>query len=195
MPDVLGFNDLSDVANQVRVCERCPLHRTRLNSVPGEGNPQSEILFVGEGPGFNEDKLGRPFVGNAGKFLDEMLNSINLDRTQVFITNIVKCRPPENRDPEDEEKAACLPYLEAQIKFINPKLIVCLGRHSMNYFLPGFKISEVHGQPKHRGDLYILPLYHPAAALHNGGLRQTLMDDFGRIPAIIKKIDQLIDKK
>jgi DNA polymerase len=195
VPDVLGFNDLSDVANQVRVCERCPLHRTRLNSVPGEGNPQSEILFVGEGPGFNEDKLGRPFVGNAGKFLDEMLNSINLDRTQVFITNIVKCRPPENRDPEDEEKAACLPYLEAQIKFINPKLIVCLGRHSMNYFLPGFKISEVHGQPKHRGDLYILPLYHPAAALHNGGLRQTLMDDFGRIPAIIKKIDQLIDKK
>lgn len=193
MADLLAVDtsSLEKIAEQVLVCTRCRLSETRTNAVPGEGNPQTKVMFVGEGPGFNEDKQGRPFVGNAGQFLEEMLGNIGLTRSDVFITNVVKCRPPENRDPEDDEKAACYPYLEGQIKLINPLLIVCLGRHSLATFLPGFKISAVHGQPKKRGDRVVLPLYHPAAALHNGGLRQTLIDDFGRIPAILEKIKEM----
>lgn len=187
---LIDTSSLSAIAEQVTVCARCRLSQNRTNAVPGEGNPQTEIMFVGEGPGFNEDKLGQPFVGNAGKFLEEMLSGIGLKRTDVFITNIVKCRPPENRDPEDDEKAACYPYLHAQIKLINPLLIVCLGRHSLGTFLPGYKISQIHGQPKRRGENVVLPLYHPAAALHNGSLRQTLIDDFHKIPAIITKIKE-----
>ncbi len=186
----IDTSSLEVIAEQIKDHCCCSLGETRIQGVPGEGNPQAKLLFVGEAPGFNEDKTGQPFVGNAGKFLDVMLGSIGLKRDDVFITNIVKCRPPENRDPEEDEKWACHFYLEGQIAIINPLLIVCLGRHSMNYFLPNLKISAVHGQPKRRGSRYILPLYHPAAALHNGGLRQTLLDDFARIPQILDKVVQ-----
>lgn len=168
----------------------CPdLAKTATQLVFGDGNPDAEIVFIGEAPGKNEDEQGLPFVGAAGKFLNEMLEGIKLKRADVYITNIVKYRPPENRDPLPEEKAEFLPYLIRQIEVIKPKLIVTLGRHSMDVLLPGLKISQVHGQPKrYIGQVY-LPLFHPAAALYNGGLRQTLMDDFMKIPTILKQIN------
>lgn len=167
----------------------CPeLATTATQLVFGDGNPDSEIVFIGEAPGKNEDQQGIPFVGAAGKFLNEMLEMINLKRDDIYITNIVKYRPPNNRDPLPAEKAAFLPYLSRQLEIINPKLIVTLGRHSMDVLLPGLKISQVHGQPKRYHDKVYLPLFHPAAALYNGGLRQTLIDDFAAIPTILKKI-------
>lgn len=154
----------------------------------GDGSVDAAVVFIGEAPGKNEDLQGKPFVGAAGRFLDEMLEMIHLERKDIYITNIVKYRPPNNRDPEPAEKAAFLPYLQEQLNIIQPKLIVCLGRHSMDVLLPGLKISQVHGQPKrYLGHVY-LPLFHPAAALYNGGMRQTLIDDFARIPAILQKI-------
>jgi uracil-DNA glycosylase family 4 len=166
----------------------------------GDGNPSAEVVFIGEAPGKNEDLQGIPFVGAAGKFLNEMLEMVGLKREDVYITNIVKYRPPNNRDPEPDEKKAFLPYLQSQLEIIQPKVVVTLGRHSMNCFLPDLQISQVHGQPKRvklslkerAGDvleIVILPLFHPAAALYNGGLRQTLIDDFAAIPLIIKKIN------
>jgi len=165
----------------------------------GTGNPDAEIVFVGEAPGKNEDLRGEPFVGAAGKFLDEMLASVDLQRKDIYITNIVKYRPPNNRDPLPEEKKAFLPYLQAQLEVISPRVLVTLGRHSTNSFLPDLQISKEHGNPKRvklafRDDpkqvyeVVILPLFHPAAALYNGGLRQTLLDDFASIPLILKKI-------
>ncbi len=154
----------------------------------GVGNPDAEIVFIGEAPGKNEDLKGEPFVGAAGKFLDEMLEMIGLKREGVYITNIVKYRPPGNRDPLPDEKEAFMPYLESQLDAIKPVLVVTLGRHSLNCFLPDLRISECHGQPKrYKGRVY-LPLFHPAAALYNGSMRQTLIDDFESIPAIIEKI-------
>jgi uracil-DNA glycosylase family 4 len=154
----------------------------------GDGNPEAEIVFIGEAPGKNEDQQGLPFVGAAGRFLNEMLEMIGLKRADVYITNIVKYRPPGNRDPSPEEKQVFLPYLESQLVAIQPKLAVTLGRHSLNCFLPDLSISQVHGQPKRfKGRVY-LPLFHPAAALYNGAMRQTLIDDFALIPAIIEKI-------
>jgi DNA polymerase len=154
----------------------------------GVGNPEAEIVFIGEAPGKNEDLKGEPFVGAAGKFLDEMLEMIGLKRSDIYITNIVKYRPPNNRDPLPEEKQAFMPYLESQLEVIQPKLVVTLGRHSLNCFLPDLQISQVHGQPKrYKGRVY-LPLFHPAAALYNGAMRQTLIDDFALIPAILEKI-------
>lgn len=162
------------------------------NLVMGDGNLDADIVFIGEAPGKNEDEQGLPFVGAAGKFLNEMLASINLDRKDVYITNIVKYRPPNNRDPFPEEKAAFWPFLLKQLQIIQPKIIITLGRHSMEYFLPGMKISDVHGQPKRVqfGDhkIVILPLFHPAAALYNGGLRQTLLDDFANVPKVIEQL-------
>lgn len=161
---------------------------TATQLVFGDGTAEAEIVFIGEAPGKKEDELGRPFVGAAGRFLDEMLAMIDLKRQDVYITNIVKYRPPNNRDPFPEEKDAFLPYLESQLEVIQPKLVVTLGRHSLNCFLPDLSISQVHGQPKrYKGRVY-LPLFHPAAALYNGGMRQTLIDDFALIPDIIKKI-------
>ncbi len=154
----------------------------------GDGNPDSELVFVGEAPGKKEDETGIPFVGAAGKFLNEMLAMIDLKREDIYITNIVKYRPPDNRDPLPDEKSAFLPYLESQLEVIQPVLVVTLGRHSMNCFLPDLQISKVHGQPKRFKNRVFLPLYHPAAALYNGGMRQTLIDDFALIPNIIKKI-------
>jgi DNA polymerase len=208
----------------------CPdLAKTAKQLVMGDGNPDADIVFIGEAPGKKEDEQGIPFVGASGKFLNEMLSSIGLERSDIYITNIVKYRPPNNRDPREDEKAAFLPYLEEQLEVIQPKIVITLGRHSMNCFLPDLLISEVHGQPQRarvnfgtrvgrsavnamQGDdeqrtepyqeyaegaaesltqqrfatWLILPLYHPAAALYNGALRQTLIDDFKRIPLIIK---------
>lgn len=154
----------------------------------GDGNVDADIVFIGEAPGKNEDLKGVPFIGSAGKFLDEMLSLINLKRQDIYITNIVKYRPPENRDPLPEEKSAFLPYLESQLEVIQPKLVVTLGRHSLNCFLPDLQIGQVHGKLQTYNGRNFLPLFHPAAALYNGGMRQTLIDDFKLIPSIIKKI-------
>ncbi len=173
-------------------CTKCALSKCRTNVVPGEGNPAAEIMFIGEGPGFHEDKQGRPFVGAAGKFLDELLASIKLKREDVYIANIIKCRPPENRDPMPEEAEACWPWLEKQTALIKPKLIVLLGRHAMSRFLPAsLTISKAHGEAKrYHGQVY-LPLYHPAAGLYNGGNRPIIEQDFQKIPQILKKIASL----
>lgn len=159
----------------------------------GDGSADAEVVFIGEAPGKSEDEQGKPFVGAAGRFLNEMLETIGYARQDVYITNIVKYRPPQNRDPYPDEKAAFLPYLRKQLGVIKPKLVVTLGRHSMEALLPPeLRISQCHGQPKRfKGQVY-LPLFHPAAALYNGGMRQTLIDDFGRIPAILKKIEATI---
>lgn len=178
--DVLSVQILED-----NVCPDLAAQATQL--IFGAGNPDADIVFIGEAPGKNEDVQGEPFVGAAGKFLNEMLATISLDRKDIYITNIVKYRPPNNRDPLPEEKAAFLPYLEKQLEIIQPKLIVTLGRHSMDSLLPGLKISEVHGKPKRYQGKVFLPLFHPAAALYNGGMRQTLLDDFARIPSILEK--------
>ncbi len=155
----------------------------------GVGNPDAEIVFIGEAPGKNEDLKGEPFVGAAGQFLNEMLAGIGLKRQDIYITNIVKYRPPNNRDPEADEIQAFIPYLERQLKVIKPKLVVFLGRHSMSVFLPELRISQAHGQPVRKEGQVYLPLFHPAAALYNSSMRQTLIDDFNLIPAILKKID------
>lgn len=183
-----------ELIQSVRTCSKCGLCKGRKNAVPGEGSPTAEIMFIGEGPGRDEDTQGRPFVGAAGKLLTELIESIGMKREDVFIANVVKCRPPNNRDPEPEEIAACWPYLEEQIKIIKPKLIVTLGRHSMGRFLPGLKISEVHGQPKRAKGIWqerqvYLPLFHPAVALYDPGKKDILFSDFKKIPLIIKKIN------
>jgi DNA polymerase len=172
---------------KLNVCPDLASEATQL--VFGDGNPDADIVFVGEAPGKNEDLQGVPFVGAAGKFLDEMLDSVKLIRSDVYITNIVKYRPPGNRDPLPEEKAEFLPYLHQQLEVIKPKVLITLGRHSMESFIPDHRISKIHGQPKRVRGQVILPLYHPAAALYNGGLRQTLLDDFSIIPALLKKIN------
>lgn len=171
----------------------CPgLAAQATNLVMGDGNVNADIVFIGEAPGKNEDEQGLPFVGAAGKFLNEMLAQAGMNRSDVYITNIVKYRPPNNRDPFPEEKKAFWPYLLKQLQIIEPKVVITLGRHSMEYFLPNMKISQIHGQPKRIqfGDhkIVIVPLYHPAAALYNGSMRQTLIDDFLAVPEIIKKI-------
>lgn len=182
---------LDQIAADIVTNNVCPhLATTAKNLVMGEGNVNAEVVFIGEAPGKNEDEQGRPFVGAAGKFLDEMLGHAGLVRGDVYITNIVKYRPPNNRDPEPNEKVEFWPYLLRQLKVIQPKLIVTLGRHSMEYFLPSQKISAIHGQPKRNGDLVIMPLFHPAAALYNGGMRQTLIDDFVKIPIVLKKLEK-----
>jgi DNA polymerase len=167
----------------------CPdLAQEATQLVFGDGNPNADIVFIGEAPGKNEDEQGIPFVGAAGKFLNEMLASIGLERSDIYITNIVKYRPPNNRDPLPDEKTAFLPFLRSQLEIIKPKLVVTLGRHSMDSLLPGLQISKCHGQPKrYKGQVY-LPLFHPAAALYNGGMRQTLIDDFARIPRVLATI-------
>lgn len=180
---------LDDLAQTIKADSITPeLAASATQLVFGDGSPDAEIVFIGEAPGKNEDLQGKPFVGAAGKFLDEMLGMIEMKRQDVYITNIVKYRPPNNRDPYPEEKQAFLPYLESQLEVIQPLLVVTLGRHSLNCFLPELQISQCHGQPKrYKGRIY-LPLFHPAAALYNGAMRQTLIDDFAAIPAIIEKI-------
>lgn len=164
----------------------CPLH-TSANAVLGEGNPQATVMFIGEAPGEQEDRLGRPFVGPAGKFLDELLASIGFKREDVYISNVVKYRPPANRDPTDEEKAQCMPWLQLEIALIKPKVIVPLGRHALGHFFPKLSISTAHGKPqKLTEDVTVFPIYHPAAALHNGNLRQSLFDDFNALGSFLE---------
>ncbi len=178
---------LKIVAEEVAVCTSCALHHSRKNAVPGEGPAHADLMFIGEGPGFHENEQGRPFVGAAGKFLEELLGSIWLTREQVFIGNVVKCRPPGNRDPQPEEVSACSGYLERQIEAINPKVIVTLGRFSMARYFPDAKISKIHGQPEVVEGRLIVPMYHPAAALHQPSLRSVVEADFARLPALIEQ--------
>lgn len=181
---------LAAIAAQVKACTKCDLYRGTTNAVPGAGDIYTEIMFIGEGPGFNEDKQGLPFVGRSGDYLNYLLNLINLNRDQVFITNVVKHRPPENRDPLPDEIIACKSYLDDQVELINPSVIVTLGRFSMARYFPAAKISQIHGQPKYddeKGRAYY-PLYHPAAVLRNPGLRRDMETDIKRIPEIIEKV-------
>ena len=190
---------LDDLKARIIADNACPvLAKQATQLVFGDGPADAAILFIGEAPGKNEDLQGKPFVGAAGKFLNEMLTGIGLERKDVYITNIVKYRPPDNRNPLPEEKKAFLPYLQAQLEIIQPKIVVTLGRHSMNCFLPDLQISKIHGEAKRikirmkQSDdimsIVIVPLFHPAAALYNGSLKQTLIDDFAGIPAILKQL-------
>ncbi len=182
---------LAAVEQQIKDDNVCPeLRDGATQLVFADGSPEAEIVFIGEAPGKNEDEQGKPFVGAAGKFLNEMLDTIGLKREDVYITNIVKYRPPNNRDPEPEERDAFMPYLMKQLDIISPKLTVFLGRHAMSVFLPDKRISEVHGHPMKKNGRVYLPLFHPAAALYNGAMRETLIEDFAKIPAILKQINQ-----
>ena len=185
---------LEKIAAQIRTCKLCDLWKGRTHAVPGAGDIHTEIMFIGEGPGFNEDKQGLPFVGQSGKYLETLLKLIDLRRDDVFITNVVKCRPPENRDPLPIEITTCVPtYLEPQIELIDPLLIVTLGRFSMARYFPGGKITQIHGQPKFEGGRAYYPLFHPAAVLRDPG-KQTLMEaDFKRIPEVLAKVRSLRD--
>lgn len=178
---------LNQVAKEVAVCEKCVLHHSRKKAVPGEGPANAEIMFIGEGPGFYENEQGRPFVGQAGQFLDQLLAQAGLKRPEVWIGNVVKCRPPGNRDPQPEELAACDEYLERQIKAINPSIIITLGRYSMGKFMPGAKISTVHGQMRKIGDRYVIAMFHPAAALHQASLKPAILADFAKLPQLLEQ--------
>lgn len=188
--------DLAAIAANVAGCTKCRLSQGRIKAVPGEGNPKAEVLFIGEGPGKNEDLQGRPFVGVAGKLLDEMLAEVGLKRGDVFITNVVKCRPPNNRDPELDEVHTCTEaWLTAQITLIDPTIIVLLGRHSLERFVPGRKISMSHGRALRATApdgvrRVFFPIYHPAAALYQGSLKATLLEDFKKVPAVLKTVKQ-----
>lgn len=181
---------LKEIADQVAVCNKCQLSFARKKAVPGEGPADAEIMLIGEGPGFYENEQGRPFVGAAGAFLNELLEKAGLTRKEVFITNVVKCRPPGNRDPLPEELVACSSYLERQIEAIRPLIIVTLGRYSMARFLPNVRISEVHGQPAWVRGRLIVPMFHPAAALHQPSLKTSVERDFSRLPEWIAQARQ-----
>src|SRR5215208_1557510 len=179
---------LDTIAAQVAVCTKCELYKGRTHAVPGEGPTHAEIMFIGEGPGANEDKQGRPFVGASGKFLDELLAQAGVTRSDVFITNVVKCRPPGNRDPQPIEVETCTSnYLDNQIKIVNPSIIVTLGRHSMSKFIPDAKITQIHGQMQKVGKRFVIPMFHPAAALHQVRFRPMLLEDFAKLPALLKE--------
>ncbi len=177
---------LAQIASEVSACEKCALHRTRNKAVPGEGPASAEIMLIGEGPGFHENEQGRPFVGAAGNFLNELLAQAGLKRSDVWIGNVVKCRPPSNRDPLPDELAACNEYLERQIAAINPKIIITLGRYSMGKFMPGVKISQVHGQMKRVGNRFVIAMFHPAAALHQAALKPAILADFAKLPHMLE---------
>jgi len=178
---------LAQIAKEVEVCTNCALHTSRKKSVPGEGPAHAEIMFIGEGPGFHENEQGRPFVGAAGKFLDQLLEQAGVTRADVWIGNVVKCRPPGNRDPLPEELASCNLYLERQIEAINPSIIVTLGRFSMGKFIQGAKISQIHGQMRKVGDRYVIAMFHPAAALHQAALKPSILADFAKLPELLKE--------
>ncbi|MBT3941287.1 MAG: uracil-DNA glycosylase [Chloroflexi bacterium] len=184
------MSSIDRIAAAVTSCTKCGLAGTRTHAVPGEGSDSPSIMFIGEGPGANEDQQGRPFIGRAGKLLDELLGVVPLRRSDVYITNVVKCRPPDNRDPLPEEVRACWPYLEAQIRLLKPHVIATLGRHAMNRFLPGTRISDEHGRATVWRDIVVFPLYHPAAALRSTTLRQTLENDIRHLPeAVLQSLE------
>jgi len=182
---------LKEVAVEVSTCSKCNLCRGRTKAVPGEGSLSAKVLFIGEGPGFHEDRQGRPFVGPAGQFLEELLESINLRRSDVFITNVVKCRPPNNRDPLPEEIAACNDYLDRQIAAIDPQVIVTLGRYSMVKFFGNEKISAIHGRARKIDGRICIAMYHPAAGLHQASLKETIRTDFKKIPLLLSEAERL----
>jgi uracil-DNA glycosylase family 4 len=188
LPPVSEMN-LPQIARAVHDCTRCPLSQQgRSRAVPGEGHPQADIMLIGEGPGFHEDKQGRPFVGASGKFLEELLNDIGYQRQDVFITNVVKCRPPNNRDPQPDELEACKEYLDRQIELLDPKVIITLGRFSMYRYFPGASITKVHGQPKRIGSRLVVPMFHPAAALHQVRWRPLIIEDFKKLPEFVAEV-------
>jgi DNA polymerase len=181
------MSDFDELVRQIHDCRECALSERRTNAVPGEGSPTADIMFIGEGPGFNEDRDGRPFVGRSGRFLDEMLAEIGLRRQDVYITNVVKCRPPGNRDPLPSEIEACNPYLDAQIEMIAPRVVVMLGKYSFNRFFPGESIGRARGKPRSWNGVIAYPMYHPAAALHNPGLRPIIEEDFRNLLKQLEK--------
>ncbi len=185
---------LIQIAKEVSVCTNCALHESRKKAVPGEGPADAEIMFIGEGPGFHENEQGRPFVGAAGKFLDQLLAQAGVTRADVWISNVVKCRPPENRDPLPAELSACDVYLERQIEAINPSIIVTLGRFSMSKYTQGAKISQIHGQMRKVGDRYVIAMFHPAAALHQAALKPAILADFAKLPELLAEARAALGK-
>jgi uracil-DNA glycosylase family 4 len=188
-------SELTRLAAEIAQCTKCLLHRGRTHAVPGEGPTGAKVMFVGEAPGFHEDQQGRPFVGAAGQFLEELLESIDMTRDDVFITNVIKCRPPGNRDPLPEEIRSCEPYLDCQIEVIAPTVVVTLGRFSMARAFPKARISRIHGEPRKIGGIVYYPMYHPAAALHRPSLRSTVEADMQRIPAIIERAPRMAESE
>jgi len=192
------LDQLNRISKKVKDCRKCSLYRQAIKAVPGEGSPEAEIFFAGEGPGFHEDQQGRPFVGAAGKLLDKMLKETGLNRKDVFIGNMIKHRPPENRDPEPDELAACKEWLDAQLEVIQPKIIVTLGRFSMAKFIANVKISQIHGQPRfinYQGrKALVMPMYHPAAALRNGRVMEQFREDFLRLPEFLARFKKLTEE-
>jgi uracil-DNA glycosylase family 4 len=180
--------ELEKLAKQIMVCTKCELHRSRKKAVPGEGPTHAEIMFIGEGPGARENEQGPPFVGAAGKFLDQLLEQAGVTRADVWITNVVKCRPPGNRDPLPDEIETCTSnYLQHQIRIVDPSIIVTLGRHSMGLFFKRAKITQIHGQMRKVDDRFVIAMYHPAAALHQMSLKPVLMADFAKLPELLKE--------
>lgn len=190
MTDANPQVQLQEINAEIRACTKCSLHESRTHAVPGSGPATADIMFVGEAPGFHEDQQAEPFVGASGKYLTDLLAGIGLKRSDVYITNIIRCRPPGNRDPFLSEIEACEPYLERQIQVIKPKIIATLGRFSMAYFLPKAKISKIHGQPVREGGRVYFPLFHPAAALRNPGLRDVMAADFQKMKALIGELEK-----
>ncbi len=186
---------LSELYQQVALCQQCEIARSRTRVVPGEGAADAAIMFIGEAPGWHEDQQGRPFVGPAGQFLDRLLASIGLKREQVYIANVIKCRPPSNRDPLPTEISNCRPWLDRQMEIIRPRMIVTLGRYSMAMFFPGKTISKIHGTAQSRDNIIYYAMYHPAAALHQQSLRQTIEADMLKIPSLLAKAQTVKEEK
>ncbi|MBI4286483.1 MAG: uracil-DNA glycosylase [Chloroflexi bacterium] len=186
---------LSELYTEIARCQRCEIARSRTNVVPGEGAESADILFIGEAPGFHEDQQGRPFVGAAGQFLEQLLASIGLKRQQVYIANVIKCRPPNNRDPLPIEIQNCRKYLERQIEVIHPRMIVTLGRYSMAMFFPGKSISKIHGTAEKRDNVIYFAMYHPAAALHQQSLRRDVEADMLKIPSLLAQSKTVAEAK
>jgi uracil-DNA glycosylase family 4 len=186
---------LTELYEEIAACQRCELAKGRTQTVAGEGPENAEIMFIGEAPGFHEDRQGRPFVGAAGQFLEELLASIGLKREEVYICNVIKCRPPGNRDPLSDEIETCRPFLDKQIELIQPKMIVTLGRYSMARYFPNASITRIHGQPKRIGNRIYYPMFHPAAALHQPKWRSAVEEDMLKIPQILKEAEQFTEVK
>ncbi len=184
------MNELQGLHQTVAACTDCDLHHTRTHAVPGEGAPDAEVMFVGEAPGFYEDQQARPFVGPSGHFLDTLIATAGLKREQVYIANVIKCRPPENRDPLPAEIDACRKHLRRQVELIKPRLIATLGRYSLAWFFPREAIGKVHGKPRIRDGTCYMPMYHPAAALHAGNMRKVIENDFRKIPEVLETVRQ-----
>ncbi|MGQ9600446.1 MAG: uracil-DNA glycosylase family protein [Anaerolineae bacterium] len=185
------LSELAELYREIQVCQKCLLGQSRSHAVPGEGPEDAAVMFIGEAPGFHEDRQGRPFVGAAGSYLNELLDRIGFRREEVYITNVIKCRPPANRDPQPIEIETCQPYLDKQIALIRPRLIVTLGRFSMQRYFPGASITRIHGQPKRVGNVIYYPIFHPAAALHQPRWRGMLEADFQKIPELLAKLDEV----